>query len=360
VQIALALEQNLGRPPKDWEGASIGDLAARAAPKPSVWKPLDAAHLLRAGAVLLVALHHATLWPIPGGAATLLVLVGWSLGRFQARNLFAGKVGPMLRAMASHVLIFLPIVVIYCIATNRFLWPSLLLIGNTGIADYQIVGDFLWIYWFVEAYAQAILLVAGLFLIAPLRRWVAAHPMTAGLIATAIALPLRHVTPAVWDAGEMKNLMTAMVLYMPALGWAICFAETRRAKTALSLVAVAVAGFILFTGYWQATALWIRAGVLVGACLLLIWRVQILLPGVVTGMLRRVSAASYHVYLIHTIPMYLLFDGTDLDPLTQALRFGSGVAGGLAVYHLDRALRRQVPRWLQAMPSARRRPQPAE
>ena len=360
VQIALALEQNLGRLPKDWEGASIGDLAAKAAPRPSAWKPLDAAHLLRAGAVLLVALHHATLWPIPGGAATLLVLVGWSLARFQAPRLFAGKVGPMLRSMVANVLLYLPIVLVYSFATDRFLWPSLLLIGNTGIADYEIVGGFLWTYWFVEAYAQTILLVAGLFLIAPLRRRVAAHPLAAGLIATAFALLLRHYTPAVWDAGEMKNLMTTMVFYMPALGWAIGFAESRRAKIALSLVAVAVAGFILSTGAWHALALWIRAGILVGACLLLIWRVQLLLPSLLAGMLRRVSAASYHIYLFHTIPMVLWLDGTDLDPLTQVLRFGAGIAGGLLAYHLDRALRRQIPRAVAAMSNTRRRPQAAE
>jgi hypothetical protein len=244
--------------------------------------------------------------------------------------------------------------------TDRFLWPSLLLIGNTGIAEYDIVGAFLWTYWFVEAYAQTVLLVAGLFLIGPLRRWSAAHPLAAGLVATALALALRHFTPAVWDAGEMKNLMTATVLYMPALGWAICFAETRKAKAALSLVAIAVAGFILFTGYWQAAALWIRAGILVGACLLLIWRVQLLLPGLLAGMLRRISAASYHIYLIHTIPMVLLFDGTQLDPLTQALRFGAGVAGGLAVYALDRILRRQIPRALPGFMATRRRLQAAE
>jgi acyl-CoA synthetase (AMP-forming)/AMP-acid ligase II/acyl carrier protein len=360
VQIALALEQNLGCLPRDWESASIGDLAAQAAPKPSAWKQLDAAHFLRAGAVLLVALHHATLWPIPGGAATLLVLVGWSLARFQAPSLFAGSVGPMLRSMASHVLLYLPIIAVYCVATDRFLWPSLLLIGNTGIADYEIVGGFLWTYWFVEAYAQNILLVAGLFLIAPLRRWIAAHPLGAGLIATAFALPLRHYTPAVWDAGEMKNLMTSMVLYMPALGWAIAFAETRNAKAVLSLVAVAVAAFILFTGAWHALALWIRAGILVGACLLLIWRVQLLLPGFLATMLRRVSAASYHIYLIHTIPMILLFDGGELDALTQAFRFSCGVAAGLLIYALDRALRRQIPRMLHGIGSSRRHPQAAE
>jgi acyl carrier protein len=361
VQIALALEQNLGRLPRDWESTSIGDLAAQTKRRPSIWRQLDASHLLRASAVLLVVLHHATLWPIPGGAAALLVLVGWSLARFQARKLFAGEVGPVLRAMASNVLLYLPIVIVYCIATDRLLWPSLLLIGNIGIADYDIVGDFLWTYWFVEAYAQTILLVAGLFLIAPLRRWIAAHPLPAGLIATALALPLRTYSPALWDAGPMKNLMTSMVFYMPALGWAICFAATRAAKTALSLIVLAVALFILFTGTWQATALWIRAGILVGACLLLVWRVHVLLPGVLAGPVRHVSAASYHIYLIHTVPMVLLFDGRDLDPFTQILRFSTGVAGGLLVFYLDRALRRQLPRAFEGLASTRRRhPQAAE
>jgi hypothetical protein len=154
--------------------------------------------------------------------------------------------------------------------------------------------------------------------------------------------------------------MTSMVFYMPALGWAITFAETRVARTALSLVAIAVAAFILFTGAWHATALWVRAGVLVGACLVLIWRVQLLLPGLLAGLVRRVSAASYHIYLVHTIPMYLLLDGTDLDPVTQALRFGAGVAAGLVVYYLDRSLRWQIPRALQALSGTRRRTQAAE
>lgn len=359
VQIALALEQSLGRLPPDWESARIADLACVAVPKPSAWRPIEASHLLRAGAVLLVALHHATLWPIPGGAAALLVLVGWSLARFQARNLFAGRAGPMLRAMASNLLLYLPIVVIYCLATERFLWPSLLLVGNTGIGDYPIVGGFLWTYWFVEAYAQTLLLVAGLFLVAPLRRWIAAHPLAAGIVATALALALRQFTPAFWDAGEVKNLVTTMVLYLPALGWAICFAETRRAKIALSLVAVAVAAFILFTGAWHALALWIRAGVLVGACLLLIWQVQLLLPGILAPLIRRVSAASYHIYLVHTIPMVLLFDGGELDPITQSLRFGLGVAAGLLAYRLDRVLRRRLPR-LAIPVSRQRQPQAAE
>jgi peptidoglycan/LPS O-acetylase OafA/YrhL len=154
--------------------------------------------------------------------------------------------------------------------------------------------------------------------------------------------------------------MTAMFIYWPAGGWARGLPHTTRAKTALSLISVAVAAFILFTGAWHALALWIRACILVGACLLLVWRVQLPLPSLLAGMLRRVSAASYHIYLVHTIPMVLWLDGMDLDPLTQALRFGSGVAGGLLVHHLDRTLRRKIPRAIGTLSSPHRRPQAAE
>jgi acyl-CoA synthetase (AMP-forming)/AMP-acid ligase II/acyl carrier protein len=361
VQIALALEQNLGRLPKDWESRTIGALAAEAERPAGSWRQLDTSVMLRALAVLLVALHHATVWPIPGGAATLLVLVGWSLARFQSRRLFEGEVGPMLRAMAVNVLLYLPIVVVYSIATERFLWPSLLLIGNTGIGDYDIVGDFLWTYWFVEVYAQAILLTAGLFLIAPLRRWIAARPLAAGLVAVGLALPLHHFNAMIWDAGPMQDLMTITVLYLPLLGWAIYFAQSRAAKLMLSLGAVAVALFILFTGYWQATAVWVRACVLVAACLLLIWQTHVPVPKLAASLIRRVSAASYHIYLVHTIPMYLLFDAQDMDrPLTPAAKFAFGVGAGLLAFFLDRALRRRIPRALQALGGPGRRPQAAE
>ena len=50
-------------------------------------------HSERPAAVFLVVVHHATQWPIPGGASVLLMIVGFNLARFQSNALFAGKPG---------------------------------------------------------------------------------------------------------------------------------------------------------------------------------------------------------------------------------------------------------------------------
>jgi peptidoglycan/LPS O-acetylase OafA/YrhL len=233
----------------------------------------------------------------------------------------------------------------------------LLLLGNTGLPDYPIAGDFLWTYWFVDAYAQIILLVVGLFLIAPLRRWIAHHPLTAGLIATALALPLRWYGPILWDAGPMKAYMTISILYMPALGWAIWFAETRAARWILTGVALTVLPLASFASLHYLEP-WVRCGLVICAALLLIWRVNVPLPGFAAALVRRVSAASYHIYLFHVIPMHVFFQShghpAEWHP---GMRFAAGLACGLLAFQADRWIRRQIPALLAG---ARRQPQPAE
>lgn len=343
VQIALALEQQIGRLPKNWENTSITVLAARAPRPRRAWESLDPAIVLRAVAIVLVVLHHATLWPLSGGAATLLVLVGFSLARFQSRRLFAGDVTSVLRdALLRNVMLYLPIVLIYCIVTQQFLWPSLLLVGNTGLTDYSVVGGFLWTYWFVDAYAQIIVLVAGLFLIGPARRWIMRNPLAAGLIATAFALPLRWYGPLFWNTGPMQPYMTIAILYLPAFGWAIHFAETRVAKWLLTFATLVVMPLVLFMSKTQYLEPWVRCGTLMFACLLLTWRVHIPLPSFVAALVRRISAASYHIYLFHVIALYALFDPNGIIPGWQPeLRFLSGLGLGLLAFQADRWLRRR-------------------
>ncbi|MBL3684350.1 hypothetical protein F2981_11775 [Sinorhizobium meliloti] len=42
--------------------------------------------LIRALAILLVVVHHETLWPIPGGSAAMVILAGFGLARFRAAH----------------------------------------------------------------------------------------------------------------------------------------------------------------------------------------------------------------------------------------------------------------------------------
>ena len=177
VQLSLVLERELGRIPEGWERMPVGDLAGlRREEAPE--RLIDTELVLRALAIVLVVVHHATLWPIPGGAATLVMLVGYGLARFHGRSLVAGDVMRVMRPLAANLAVYAPIVAGYSIARGEILWPSVFLVGNLGLFDPRHMLPYL--YWFVEAYAQIILIWAGLFCLPHVRRAAGRDPFSFG------------------------------------------------------------------------------------------------------------------------------------------------------------------------------------
>ena len=160
VQLSLTLERELGRAPEGWESMPLSSLS-RMAPLTTTLRPVDSQLVLRALAILLVVVHHATLWPVPGGAAVLVLLVGYGLARFQRQRLFAGDAAGVMWMLAASIAAYAPLVAGYSLARGEVLWPSILLIGNLGFARPPDMMPYL--YWFVEAYVQCVLLWAIVF-----------------------------------------------------------------------------------------------------------------------------------------------------------------------------------------------------
>nr|WP_298682223.1 AMP-binding protein [uncultured Dongia sp.] len=359
VQLSLALEEILGSLPRDWEQRSIAELTG-AQPVPAkqlplwqnwfaAWRPLDTSHVLRALAILFIVLHHATLWEIAGGAATLMVLVGYNLARFQGGLLLSGRIGVMLRATLRPLLLYYAVLLGYCFYTGRYPWQSLVLLGNLGIDGYSTMPTPLVAYWFIEAYAQVMLVVAGLFAWAPLRRFVARHSFAAGLLCLVFAILARELQPQLWNAGEMRAFATPRIFYLAALGWCLYFADTGAKRAFMTLLIVAL--FLGLPWYEEAKAsiLWVRAGVVIGSSLILLWCANILLPRHLAQILASVAAASYCIYLFHNVPFFLwLEDAALAKPYDDIIHFVLGLALGLAVHHAVQRLSR----WLRNTPLA--------
>src|SRR3546814_18016937 len=94
---------------------------------------LGADLIVRALAILLVVVHHATLWPIPAGAAAMVVLIGYSLARFQSKALLAGDYPRVLRPLATVLAPYYLIVAGYAIAWGEVPWAAVFLVGNFGL-----------------------------------------------------------------------------------------------------------------------------------------------------------------------------------------------------------------------------------
>ncbi len=162
VQLSLNLERILNHLPEGWENRPIAELATMQQAKTRM-QSLGTDLVIRTLAILLVVIQHATLWPVPGGAAAMVMLIGYSLARFQSSNLFSGHAARVFRPVMSVLVPYYLIIALYGLAWGKVPWGSVFLVGNFGLADPSERTMLPFLYWFVEAYVQMVVIWAGLF-----------------------------------------------------------------------------------------------------------------------------------------------------------------------------------------------------
>jgi acyl-CoA synthetase (AMP-forming)/AMP-acid ligase II len=335
VQMSLTLERALGRVPEGWERMSIADLA-RSERDERGWQALDSDVVLRTAAILLVVVHHATLWPIPGGAATLVMLVGYGLARFQAANLFAGRLLPVFGAMSQNLAVYLPIVAGFALARGEVPWASLFLVGNLGFAD--PAGMLPYLYWFVEAYAQIILAWAALFALPWPRRRAAAAPLGFGFVLLVLAVAAKFTAPLVWNVGAVQIFTMPDVFYLAVLGWCAHFANGRDRLMVLGFAAILFPVLAYTGGNW--TGSWVKFSMQLAAVAILLYWPKLRVPGSSARLVLPIAAASYHIYLFHRVLPDLLLpppDPSALDWVAALVAVVGGVAVGIAAFALQGA-----------------------
>ncbi len=92
-------------------------------------------HVIRALAILLVVIQHETLWPVPGGSAAMVVLIGHGLARFQRDSLLAGDWGRFFRPLGRVLIPYAVILGGFSLAWGQIPWPSVFLVSTFGLGD---------------------------------------------------------------------------------------------------------------------------------------------------------------------------------------------------------------------------------
>lgn len=354
VQLSLAIERELGTLPAGWETMPVSALQRPAAVETG-GQSVDSQLVLRALSILMIVVHHATTWPVPGGAAILVMLVGFGLARFQRRHLFAGDIRSFLRPLFANLALYVPIVIGFSMARGEVLWPSVLLVGNLGFTQPPHMLPYL--YWFVEAYAQIMLLAALFFSVPSLRKLVVGNPLKSGLVLLAAAVAAKFLVPKVWNLGGVQIFTLPDVFYLAVFGWCLFFVDRAPARRIFLLgAAVLCAVLAWWGGNWVGS--WIKYMLVLGAVAMLLFVPRLRLPGWLVRVILPVSAASYHIYLFHRlIPDWLL---PEPDPGAPQLGMAVvaiviGIASGLAVFRLQQWLLR----WLATEGLGRRSKAPA-
>lgn len=339
VQLSLGLEKILGEVPEKWETMPVNALAAldrRESKCPQIGVDL----VIRALAILLVVVHHETLWPIPGGAAAMVVLAGFGLARFQSGALLSGSLKQLLRPLVQILVPYYLIVAAYAMAWGEVPWASVFLVGNFGFADPERHSMVPYLYWYIEAYCQMLLVFAALFAVPAVGRSAVTRPFVTGMALLAAAFAARFALPILWDMGNRQIFTLPWNFHLAVIGWCAALAETRAQRSVLMLAGTAI---FLYLGFYE--AVWIGTKVkyvlqiAVLAALLFVPRIR--LPQWGRQLILPLSAAGFHIYILHRfVPELLLLPSQPvLSAATYSLcSIAGGILLGLGVWSGQRRL----------------------
>ncbi|TNC74739.1 AMP-binding protein [Rubellimicrobium roseum] len=350
VELSLELQRTLGHVPAGWETMTLAELSALA-PCEGEGSALGSDLVLRALAIVAVVTQHQTGWPVYGGAAAMVVLVGLGLGRFGRVALVEGDFArffrPLLRVLGAYYLILAG----YALAWGQVPWASVALVGNFGFADPTAREMLPHLYWFVEAYTQMLLVVALPFLWPGVRARVARDPFPFGLALLAAAMAARLLGPELWPIGGRQIFTLPWVFYLCALGWCVATADTARRRWIVLMAAAAVMPTVAYLGgNWYGA--WIKYSALLAVVGWLLFLPRLRLPAALHRPILAVAQASFLVYLLHRLVPELLMPalGLDLSPgVTDAVAVAGGVGVGLLAAWGQGALLRRAGPWLAAL-----------
>lgn len=336
VQLSIGLEKALGQAPEMWEAMPIATLAALERRETTTTR-IGMDLIIRALAILLVVVHHETLWPLPGGSAAMVILAGFSLARFQMGPLLAGDGLAILRPLAQILVPYYLIVAAYAAVWGEVPWASVFLVGNFGFADPETRGMVPYLYWFIEAYCQMMLVFVALFAMPRFRRIAARRAFATGMLLLGVALAARLALPLLWPIGNRQIFTLPWIFYLAVIGWCAAIAETHLQR--LLLVSAGTGAFLffgLYEGVWIGTK--IKYLLLIAVLVVLVYAPRVSVPRWTAQLVLPLSAAGFHIYILHRfVPELLLapLQGQLPTVLFSTVSIAGGIALGLAAWLLQ-------------------------
>ena len=342
VEVSVRLEALLQTLPDGWHLLPPDVLAAS---EPASRRPgrrlhtVDTTVLLRATAILLILANHTHLSFVPGGAHTLLALVGYNVARFQLTSRPRGeRVRGIGRSVARVVLPSAVWIGVVALVAGTYDWRNVLML-NQVLGDWSRWSDH-WHYWFIEAVTSLLLGTALLLAIPAVDRWERRWPFAFPVALVGLGLLTRYAV-LVPDAGPYRGANAYVLVWLFATGWAAARASTTRQRVLVSAIPV-----LTVPGFWPSMPG--REVTIIVGLLVLIWFPTARVPGLVGRAASQVATASLFVYLTHFV-VYPRIMGT-----SSVLAMACCLVVGIAYCRLWTWLEATVRRDWRSRPAVRR------
>ena len=323
VEASIALEERLGRLPHDWHLRTIADLDDETAAGPERrGTRIETGVLLRAVAIVLVVGNHAGAFMVSGGAHVLFAAVGFNIARFQ---LASGTWGRSLARILVPSVIWIGGA---ALLQDRFHLSHALLVH--GLVD----GTGRWIYWFIEALVQVLVVTALAMRVPAIRRFEQRRPLGFPALLLVPALAVR------FDLVEVGPERFAVfrpheIAWIFLLGW-----MAARSRTGLHRAAVSAGALAAVPGFFGNPS---REAVVLAGMLLLVWVPTIRVPRWLPRLAGPLASGSLYIYLTHA-QVYL-----PLRDRSSVLALVASLIVGLAVWRATQPIQQRIERSMHGL-----------
>ncbi|MFN3880719.1 MAG: acyltransferase family protein [Nitrincola lacisaponensis] len=247
----------------------------------------DLPTLLRLIAITLIVAGHFDLFKYGGGgAALLMVIVGYNIATFKLpKVLESGSVKPIAIMIIKVMIPTIAYTLLLHLVFGPFRYQELLLISNF-YTEHHPNGFH---YWFIEVYIQVQIMLLALLALQPVRSLLINHKKTASYGFVLLATLLYLITDNLWDFSSLYRRLPWLMLWLVAFGFAARCADSLPEKIILSL------SFIIVSTSYYGSIHWFLATLVT----LLIFNPPLSLPALLKIPVNYIAAGSLFIYLTH-------------------------------------------------------------
>jgi hypothetical protein len=248
---------------------------------------VDATILVRAVSILLVTLDHFGALRVPGTTSALMLVSGWSFGRYQVPSTYnKGTARPILSTIARIALPFILYTGFLQAVTSSPGPFSLLMIDNLIGPRYNKGLTA----WYIELLIQVMLVMFALFSFKRVRRLAHEHQFAFGVGGAVIAFVGAMAVAQVWNTTDtLYDRVPHRWLWLYFAGIAIAKPPSWWARVGLLAMFTAMA--------WQVKFTFEPFALIAAAFVMLVDRVRIWTA--VDFVVKQIATASLFIYITH-------------------------------------------------------------